>query len=183
MLTDLCQELRNWFDRGQPKWFGDFTIENGALVLRSDMSLKDGQYFRICGSALNDGVYQYGNTQLIVDDEEGVPDTLSFSLNEDGHLIQTSEGATPRYRAQLTDETFHGSVWAMAIPPAVIALSTDIDEWVEKNAEIIASPYSSESFGGYSYTKRNGTSANGSSNSVFGWQDAFRSRLNRWRKI
>lgn len=144
MLTELCQELRNWFDRGQPKWYGDFTIENGALVLRDDMSLKDGQHFRIVGSALNDGVYQYGS---------------------DGDALQ--------------DESFTGAIWAMAVPPAVIALSEDIDAWIIKNAEILSSPYTSESFGGYSYTKNTGSSGSGG----YSWTDAFRSRLNRWRKI
>ena len=148
MLTELCQELRNWFDRDQPKWYGDFTIENGALVLRDDMSLKDGQYFRIVGSALNDGVYQYGS---------------------DGDVLR--------------DESFTGAVWAMAVPPSVIALSAEIDDWIEKNADVLSSPYSSESFGGYSYTKSTGVSGNGGSAHAYGWQDAFRSRLNRWRKI
>lgn len=60
ILTELCQELRNWFDRNQPKYYGEFAIENGVLILSGDMSLKDGQYFRIIGSALNDGVHQYG---------------------------------------------------------------------------------------------------------------------------
>lgn len=69
MLTELCQELRNWFDRNQPKYYGEFTIENGVLVLRDDMSLKDGQYFRIIGSALNDGVHQYGVYGDALEDE------------------------------------------------------------------------------------------------------------------
>ena len=40
------------------------------------------------------------------------------------------------------------------------------------------SPYTSESFGGYSYTKA--TDANGA---PIGWQKAFASRLNKWRKL
>lgn len=56
MLTELCQELRNWFDR--KKFFGTFTIENGQIIV-PDGSLQNGQYFRICGSVFNDGVYQY----------------------------------------------------------------------------------------------------------------------------
>lgn len=74
----------------------------------------------------------------------------------------------------LTDETFTGSVWALAVPKAVVALAEDIAAWEEKNGEAVLSPYTSESFGGYSYAK---------ASTVMGWQDAFRNRLNDWRKL
>ena len=80
----------------------------------------------------------------------------------------------------LTDETFTGTVWALAVPKAVVTLSEDIAAWEEKNGEAVASPYQSESFGGYSYTKRNAGNDSGTLN---GWQDAFRGRLNDWRKL
>lgn len=80
----------------------------------------------------------------------------------------------------LTDETFTGTVWALAVPKAVVTLSEDIAAWQEKNGEAVASPYQSESFGGYSYTKR---SAGNDSGTLNGWQDAFRGRLNDWRKL
>ena len=80
----------------------------------------------------------------------------------------------------LTDETFTGSVWALAVPKAVIDLSVEIEAWQEKNGEAVASPYQSESFGGYSYAKR---SAGSDGSALNGWQDAFRDRLNDWRKL
>ncbi len=80
----------------------------------------------------------------------------------------------------LSDETFTGTVWALAVPKAVVTLSEDIAAWQEKNGEAVASPYQSESFGGYSYTKR---SAGNDSGTLNGWQDAFRGRLNDWRKL
>lgn len=83
-------------------------------------------------------------------------------------------GVTP-----LHDETFTGTVWAMRIPPSVIALATEIEEWLEKNGEIISSPYQSESWGGYSYSLK--TIASGSS--TFDWRTVFAQNLNRWRKL
>lgn len=142
MLTELCQELKNWFDT--ERHFGLFTIENGEL---SVPFLQNGQYFRICGSVFNDGVHQYPATGL-------------------------------------TDETFDGAVWAMALPPEVVALATDIEEWKEKygSADSAAmSPFQSESFGGYSYSKGSGAGASGSASVT--WQSAFAGRLNLWRKI
>ena len=79
----------------------------------------------------------------------------------------------------LMDETFNGIVWALAVPPALIELVRKIEEWQEKNAEAARSPFASESFGGYSYTKA--TNANGQI--ATSWQSAFRTELNRWRKI
>lgn len=64
MLTELCQELKNWFDR--EKYFGDFTIESGELV--TALPLVEGQYFRIIGSLFNDGVHQYGSSSHLIDE-------------------------------------------------------------------------------------------------------------------
>lgn len=72
------------------------------------------------------------------------------------------------------DETFDGAVWAMAIPPALEAIAVEIEEWKQKNAGVINSPYQSESFGGYSYTKGSDSAS---------WQGVFAKRLNRWRKL
>lgn len=81
----------------------------------------------------------------------------------------------------LTDETFTGTVWALAVPKAVVVLAEDIAAWEEKNGEAVLSPYTSESFGGYSYTKASGGNADTSAGT--GWQGAFKGRLNDWRKL
>lgn len=77
----------------------------------------------------------------------------------------------------LIDETFDGEVWALAIPKAVISLSEEVEAWREKNPE---TDKTSESFGGYSYT-RSGGGAIGSS-ALSGWQGVFASRLNAYRR-
>ena len=77
----------------------------------------------------------------------------------------------------LTDEVFHGAVWAMSLPPDLIALTAEIEEYNNSDAGK-ASPFTSESFGGYAYTKA--TDANGA---PIGWQKAFARRLDKWRKL
>ena len=136
MLTELCAELKNYFLRDQSKDIhsGTYEIIGGSIELPF---LLDGQYFRIVGSVLNDGVYRY-----------------------------------PVY--DLADETFTGAIWAMAVPPAVVALADEIEEWTSVNAETLNSPYTSESFGGYSYSKASGT---------YSWRDQFASRLSKWRRL
>ena len=79
--------------------------------------------------------------------------------------------------SDLTDETFHGAVWSMAIPPSVIDLAAEIEEYNKSDAGK-ASPFTSESFGGYAYTK-----ATDASGDPIGWQKALASRLNKYRKL
>lgn len=81
----------------------------------------------------------------------------------------------------LKDETFEGAIWAMRMPPAVVALSQEIEAWVATNQSAINSPYTSESFGGYSYTLRGSGSGEGEGGLT--WQNQFAKRLSKWRKL
>ena len=148
MLTQICQYLRNWFDRYEPKLVGTFAIdsENGVTFDGADAStyFKTGQYVRIIGSTFNDGV----------------------------HLWNSDE---------LKPEEFDGAIWGMAIPQVIIDLAEEIGAWNTKYADAQNSPYQSESFAGYSYTKASGNGNTGSSGAS--WQDVFASRLAPWRKI
>lgn len=81
----------------------------------------------------------------------------------------------------MADETFNGSIWPMSVPPTLLCLGEEIKAWQEKNGDIAASPYTSESFGGYSYSKTTSGSATGAG--MVTWQSVFKSRLNQWRKI
>ena len=81
--------------------------------------------------------------------------------------------------SDLKAETFEGTVWALAVPQAVIELSAEIEAWQKKNGDASVSPYQSESFGGYSYSKATDSASGG----AVTWQYAFRSRLNAWRKL
>lgn len=148
MLTQICQYLRNWFDRkadgsSYPKYGGDFTITEGEI----DLDLANGTYIRIMGSLFNDGVYCIG----------------------DGGL---------------TDETFEGNIWVMSIPKPVRDVAKWAEEWLKINggADSAAnSPFTSESFGGYSYSK--GTGASGGTGASVFEQAHLINALAPWRKI
>lgn len=79
----------------------------------------------------------------------------------------------------LQEETFTGTVWALAIPKAVVDLAAKIEEWQNKNGDAVASPFTSESFGGYSYTK----ATDSVTGAVATWETVFRSQLNPYRKL
>jgi hypothetical protein len=80
----------------------------------------------------------------------------------------------------LLDEEFKGKVYGLAIPRDVLDLISEIDEWQTKNKNALESPYQSESFGGYSYSKATSGKADGSQ---LTWRDVFGSRLNAYRKL
>ena len=106
--------------------------------------------------------------------QEGQYFRIVGSVFNDGvHQYTVDEGLT----SSLVDEKFIGAVWAMAVPSSVIALTDEIKSFCESDAGKV-SPYTSESFGGYSYSKA--TDANGAPMS---WQKVFASRLNKWRRI
>lgn len=156
-LSILCNYLNNYFDRDRYKLYGDITIRDGVIINDAFVTkVQDGQYYRITGSVFNDGVHKY---------------KASLSIGED---------------TGLKDEVFTGGIWLMAIPQEVIDLATDIEAWqaqYEAADSANMSPYQSESFGGYSYSKANtGGGASGGGTSVT-WQDAFKARLSTWRKL
>lgn len=77
----------------------------------------------------------------------------------------------------LKDESFTGAIYAMAVPAEIVELADDIALY-EANPDNAPKGFTSESFGGYSYSR--GTDSNGAPAS---WQTVFRKRLNRWRKV
>ncbi len=123
-------------------------------VVSPPLLAQEGQYYRIRGSVNNDGIYKHGEEEL-------------------------------------SDEpTFRGAIWYMRIPKAFLQLVKKIEDWQArygsldtKDGRIALSPYNSESFGGYSYSKNaaSGTGENGTSGAS--WQGVFAAELNIWKKV
>lgn len=83
-LTELCQEIHNWFDL--KRLFGTFTIK--ASRIQGDLGLLNGQYFRIIGSVFNDGVHKFPADDLIDETFDGAVWTMAvppqvIKLSED----------------------------------------------------------------------------------------------------
>lgn len=116
--------------------------------------------------------------------------TPSFDIPTDYIRIAGShlnDGVHKLSDADLVDEgEFEGSVWVMSPPKAFLDLVKEIEDWQAKNGGVDSqamSPFNSESFGGYSYSKSSGNAGGGSSSGGASWQDAYASRLNIYRKI
>lgn len=152
MLTEICAYLRNYFDTEQPKFFGDFTISDGVITSESAGDM-----------GLQEGQYY----------------RVMGSVFNDGVWKHgdTEQG--------LQDESFSGAVWLMAVPPALILLLEEIKAWQDKYGGVDSenmSPFSSESFSGYSYTKAQGFAATGGG-MLNSWQAVYGQRLARWKKL
>lgn len=112
--------------------------------------------------------------------ESGVIEPLDFLQKGQYFRIVDSvfnDGIYQYPAVNLLDETFHGAIWAMSVPPSFIALASEIEEYNKSDAGK-ASPYISENFGGYGYTK-----AVGSNGKVLTWKSVFADALNRYRKL
>ena len=134
---------------------GSYEIADGVISLPFVL---EGQKILIRDSALNDGIYTYHENGLTNDDDTEA--------------------------AGLQDESFTGMICALAVPPAVIALSEEISQWVEKYGEAVNSPYQSENvIGVYSYTKAGSGRNNGSAEKPVTWETVFADRLNRWSMV
>lgn len=144
-LTEVCANIKNYFLRS------DSDIKRGTFSLRAGtaplITLLDGQYFRIKGSILNDGVWQNTAADL----------------------------------ANIRPEDFTGEIWCMNVPRDFEQLCEDVAAWREKNEAADSanmSPFNSESFGGYSYSKGGGVSGG-----AVTWERQFAGRLNTYRRI
>lgn len=84
----------------------------------------------------------------------------------------------------IDEDKFNGAIWVMSPPADFLALVAEIEAWQAKNGGATSdamSPFQSESFGGYSYSKGS-TSAEGGV-SPTSWQSAYASRLSQYRKV
>ena len=169
MLEAICAHLHNYFTADEDIHAGTWTIENGTLDLSG--ILIEGQYFRIVGSALNDGVYAYPIQTVQAGEQAG---------GEDEAGEQQAEAAPAR--GILLDETFTGEIWAMKVPRALRALAAEIEAWQARYGAAMASPYMSENIiGVYSYSR--GAESAAAGGSADAWKNVFKGRLNEWRKL
>lgn len=153
-LTEICAFLHNYFPPKSKKLDKSY-IHKGT--------------FTISGSSITPLDFILENQYFCI---------IGSALN-DGVYQNTSD-------LQLSPETFTGEMHEMAVPPAFLEVCKDIEEWRKTNEAPDSpnlSPYTSESFAGYSYSKGGGgNGSNGTGNAVT-WQSQFAARLSPWRKL
>lgn len=152
MLTEVCHEVNNYFRRDIHSQ--RFSVEGGIINGIPDGFLQDGQYFRIVGSVFNDGVYKMNHSE---------PSKMNLR----------------------DEDEFSGSIWSLGIPQEFLDLASEISDWQTAYGgtnSAALSPFSSESFGGYSYSKSGAGSASDGSSDGSNWKTVFAPRLSKWRR-
>lgn len=140
ILEQILHYINNWFVCDIHK--GVFSLD-GAHNFSPPFE-SSARFFRIVGSAQNDGVISGDETPVA--------------------------------------ETFEGEIWELAIPPAILQIVGDVSAWQERYGESALSPFTSESFGGYSYSKAAAQTSSASGGGA-DWLQTFAARLRPWRKI
>jgi hypothetical protein len=141
----------------------------------------------VCAEIRN--YFTYRNDILIGDYKiEGgiITPPVDFKDNEYIRIIGSRKNdGVHKITEELEDEgEFHGSIWRMSPPKDFLQLVADIEAWQEKNGTVDSaamSPFNSESFGGYSYSKSSGNSNEGAYDNS--WKAPFASRLKMYRRI
>jgi len=147
--------IHNWFVRERM----GVKVVGGVLPASATDRMVEGQWYRIEGSYLNDGVHQHPADL----EEESFEGTLSLL-------------AIPKALMLVIDQI---EAWIEDYEEAR-SLSADA------RRKALSSPYQSESFGGYTYTVRGDLTANSASDGLSGpngWKQVFAADLNQWRKV
>lgn len=124
-MTQLCGRCKNYFIRDEGDIHtGEFSITGGEL---SPLDfLISGQYFRIVGSVLNDGVYQYPATGLKDETFDGAvwamriqPDFVA--LCEEITAFENKLAAMREQTGAYQSESFGGYTYSLAadVPAAL----------------------------------------------------------------
>lgn len=101
---------------------------------------------------------------------------ITGSVFNDGiHQYPASEG-------ELTDETFSGTIYPMAVPKTMLNIVNEIEAWVEEYGTVMNSPYQEERVVNV-YEYKRATTGRYVGDSQSDWQTIFKKRLNAWRKV
>lgn len=130
MIERICGFIHNFFTKPEDMHEGEYTIEGGRIELPF---MLDGQYFRIIGSALNDGVYLYPTTGQLSDETftgeiwaMKVPKAVK-DIAEEAAALETENGA--RMNGPYTSESVIG-VYSYTKSSAA---SGGVDAWLFGN--------------------------------------------------
>lgn len=146
--------------------------------------------FRVCSYLRNwfDRNQQHF-TGIITIQNGALAETYGLNVGQYFRIVGSRANNDGVYKYPVTvlnDETFNGSIIGMSIPLPVLGIMDKIEAWETKYADVNGvnmSPFNSESFGGYSYSKSSGGAGDSTKDKSGTWQGAFGAELQPWRKI
>ena len=152
-ITEMCLECKNFFLRdGVKDIHSDVYTISGHVIAPLDFIIP-GQFFRITGSILNDGVYQNTTDGLATLQDETFEGNI-WAMAVPPAFLKLCEEITAW-------QNKYGGVGSTNMSPY--------------SSESIS--------GVYSRTKASGGSSGSGESDVQTWQGVYRSRLNKWRRL
>lgn len=142
----------------------------------------------VCGYLNNYFDVERHNGVISIQDGVVYCDSKEITMTKGQHFALLRKnfvlGVYEYEKDELKDRVFEGKVWIMDLPDDFVSLVAEITAWQTKYGGAgsgAMSPFNSESFGGYSYSKSSGSS--NSNKSAVAWQDAYGSRLAKYKKV
>ncbi len=150
LMTEICSNIRNYFAPASKK-------DDLTYIHHGDYTIKDGTI---------------SGTDFLLPNQYF---RITGSVFNDGVYRNT-----PDDLKSLEDETFKGAVWEMNVPKSFIALCSEIQKFNAKVDELSLTDkgFSSESFGGYSYSLNSNAPAY-----MLEWEKRIKSNLNSYRRL
>lgn len=148
-------------------------------ILLTDLCRYVHNYFLVRPNGIHKGTF-------IIDGRELTCDFLKTGQFFRVYGSLFNDGVWKYPAKDMINEEFEGEIWAMAVPPEVMLLLDDVAAWQEKFGGLESpnySPYTSESFNNYSYSKGSRTGDTGHSAAPMTWKDAFADRIQVWRRL
>ena len=146
--------------------------------------------FRVCSYLRNwfDRNQQHF-TGIITIQNGALAETYGLNVGQYFRIVGSHANNDGVYKYPVTilnDEVFDGAIVCMSIPLPVLGVMDKIEAWETKYADVNGvnmSPFNSESFGGYSYSKSSGGAGDSTKDKSGTWQGAFGAELQPWRKM
>jgi len=157
MLEQILAYLNNWFVRYS--YTGNVTVSvDGAVLAPSEAAaiLQPGRWYRILDSDFHDGVYQVPEEEPEEEPEEGPEEEPEEEAEVEAEEPEEEQS-----------EAFYCTLWALGVPSGLLSIAAEMEAWQAKYGDVISSPYQSESFGGYSYSKAGVSSSNSGTATVW----------------
>ena len=152
LLEEVLWHIHNWFERDSIA-ASSCTIDDGQLPTSITSNLVEGQWYRVEGSILNDGLHLHPDTNLQDETFDGtitplvIPKPLLRIVNEIQEWVElTQEARNKALASPYQSESFDGYSYS---------IRGDLTS----------------------------NSASGGPTGLSGWQAVFATRLNPWRKI
>ena len=117
-LEDILCHIHNWFERESVT--ATVEVTDGELPASMSAHLLEGQWYRIDGSVLNDGLHQHPDTGLSDETFEGTITTLAIpkpllrlAQRIQDYVDQTADATAAARRSPYQSESFDGYSYSL----------------------------------------------------------------------